>query len=94
MYCSGVDLLHIVCISLSGEMCHPAVVRRSLTDVESNRGAVVAWTAGVCGGAAALAAVFATFTGRDWRIAVFVLAAVAACALVVLIGTGFRPASL
>ena len=69
-------------------------VGRSLTGVESNRGAVVAWTAGVCGGAAALAAVFATFAGRGWRIAVFVLAAIAACALLVLIGTGFQPASL
>jgi hypothetical protein len=65
---------------------------RSLTGVESNRGAVVTWTAGVCGGAAALAAVFVTFTGRGWRIAVFVLAAIAACALLVLIGSAFRPA--
>lgn len=72
----------------------PAAAGRSLTGVESNRGAVVAWTAGVCAGAAALAGVFATFTGWEWRIAVSVLAAIAAFALLVLIGTGFRPASL
>ena len=77
---------------LVGEMCHLGAAGRSLTGVESNRGAVVAWTAGVCGGAATLAAVFATFTGRGWRIAVFVLAAIAACALLVLIGSAFRPA--
>jgi len=45
---------------------------------------VVAWIGGVCGGAATLAAVFATFTGRGWRIAVFVLAVVAVFALLVL----------
>jgi WD domain, G-beta repeat len=40
-----------------------------------------------------MAAVFATFTGQGWRIAVFVLAAIAGVALLLLIGTGFRPAS-
>ena len=61
--------------------------------MEFNRGAVAGWAGGVCGGAAALAAVFATLTGRGWHIAVFVLAGIAGFALVLLIGTGIQPAS-
>jgi hypothetical protein len=61
--------------------------------VEFNRGAVAGWAGGVCGGAAALAAVFATFTGEGWRIAVFVLAGIAGLALIMLIGIAFQPAS-
>ena len=43
---------------------------RGLVDVEFNRGAVVARSAGVCREAAALAAVFATFTGSGWHMIV------------------------
>ena len=79
---------------MSGDTRAPdAAGGRSLTGVEFNRGAVAGWAGGVCGGAAALAAVFATLTGRGWRIAVFVLAGIAGFALVLLIGTGIQPAS-
>ena len=60
--------------------------------MEFNRGAVVAWTAGVCGGAGALAAVLLAFSGQGWRIAAYVLAGIAAFALTLLIGTGLGPA--
>jgi tetratricopeptide repeat protein/NB-ARC domain-containing protein len=62
--------------------------------VDFNRGAIAGWAGGVCGGAAALAAVFATFSGLGWRIVVFVLAGIAGLALALLIWTGYRPASV
>jgi hypothetical protein len=66
---------------------------RSLTYVKFNRGAVVGWAAGLCGGAAALAAVLALFTGRGWHVAVIVLVVIAGLALVLLIWTAFQPTS-
>jgi len=66
---------------------------RSLTGVEFNRGAVAGWAAGVCGGAAALAAVLALFIGRGWHVAVIVLVVIAGLALALLIWTGFQPTS-
>jgi hypothetical protein len=62
--------------------------------MEFDRGAVVAWSAGVCGGAAALAAVLLAFAGHGWRIAVYILAAIAASALMLLIATGCWPGLL
>jgi hypothetical protein len=61
-------------------------------DVKFDRNAVVGWTAGVCAGAAALAAVIETFSPR-LHVAVLVLAAVATTALAVLIFIGLMPFS-
>jgi hypothetical protein len=52
---------------------------------------VIIWSAGVCAGAAGLAAVLAQFTGSGWHKAVLVLLVVAAFALLCLIFAGLVP---
>jgi hypothetical protein len=77
-----------------GPICgHRRTSGRSLGVMEFNRGAVTAWAAGVCGGAATLAAVFAMFRGRVWHIAVLVLAVIAGLTLVLLLVIGYQSAS-
>jgi NACHT domain len=66
---------------------------RNLVGVKFNRDAVVAWAAGICGGAGALGAVLVTFTGSSWHILVLALACLAAVTLLLLIIAGLAPLS-
>ena len=73
----------------SGLVC---LCGRNLMIVGFDRGAVVAWSAGVCSGAAALAAALATLPGAGWRAFVLLLIMIAVGALAILVGSAFVPA--